>query len=77
MANRNLTVQLDDDVIRRAKVLAAKRGTSVSALVAGELERLVADDERYEDAWRRAQRALAEAAPRGGRRWQRDELHER
>ncbi len=60
-----------------AKVLAAKRGTSVSMLVAGELERLVADDERYEDAWRRAQRALAGARSRGGRRWQRDELHER
>lgn len=72
-----MTVQLDDDVIRQAKVLAAKRGTSVSTLVAGELERLVADDERYEDAWRRAQRALTGATSRGGRRWQRDELHER
>ncbi len=77
MAKRNLTVQLDDDVIRQAKVLAAKRGTSVSTLVAGQLERLVADDERYEDAWRRARRALAGAASRGGRRWRRDELHER
>ena len=30
MSKRNLTVQLDDDVIHRAKVIAAKRGTSVS-----------------------------------------------
>lgn len=77
MAKWNLTAQLDDDVIRQAKALAAKRGTSVSALVAGELDRLVADDERYEDAWRRAQRALAEATPRGGRCWSRDDLHQR
>jgi len=77
MAKRNLTVQLDDEVIRQAKVLAAKRGTSVSTLVASELERLVADDERYEQAWRRARRALGRAEPRGGRRWHRDELHER
>lgn len=77
MAKRNLTVQLDDDVIRQAKVLAAKRGTSVSTLVAGELERLVADDERYEEAWRRARRALGAVTARGGRRWKRDELHER
>jgi hypothetical protein len=34
---RNVTLQLDDHVIRRAKVLAAKRGTSVSGLVAAEL----------------------------------------
>lgn len=77
MARRNLTVQLDDDVIRQAKVLAARRGTSVSNLVARELERLVAEDERYEEAWRRARRALGAVAARGGRRWTRDEIHER
>jgi predicted HicB family RNase H-like nuclease len=38
MVRRNLTLQLDEDVIRRAKVVAAKRGTSVSGLVARELE---------------------------------------
>lgn len=76
MAKRNLTVQLDADVVRQAKVVAAKRGTSVSTLVAAELERLVADDERYDAAWARARRAIGRAAPRGGRRWRRDELHD-
>ncbi len=38
MTKRNLTVQLDEDVIQQAKVLAARRGTSVSTLVAPELE---------------------------------------
>jgi hypothetical protein len=74
---RNLTVQLDEDVIRRAKVLAAKRGTSVSGLVAQELDRLVAEDERYEAAWRQARKAMGDSVPRGGRRWSREELHER
>ena len=74
---RNLTVQLDDEVIRRAKVLAAKRGTSVSGLVAAELSRLVAEDERYEEAWRRARKAMGDAVGRGGRQWSREELHER
>jgi hypothetical protein len=77
MARRNLTLQLDEDVIRRAKILAAKRGTSVSGLVARELEALVAEDARYEEAWRRATEIMAAAVPRGGRRWQRDELHDR
>jgi len=77
MAKRNLTVQLDDEMIRQAKVLAARRGTSVSTLVAAELERLVAHDDRYEEACRRAQRALTGAARRGGRQWSRDDLHER
>jgi len=77
MAKRNLTVQLDDDVIHRAKVAAAKRGTSVSGLVAQQLERLADADERYEDANRRAERALGRTKPRGGRHWTRDDLHER
>lgn len=77
MVKRNLTLQLDEDVIRRAKVLAAKRGTSVSGLVARELEDLVARDARYEEAWHRAAEIMAGSVPRGGRTWRRDELHER
>lgn len=77
MTKRNLTVQLDDDVIHRAKVTAAKRGTSVSGLVAQQLERLADSDQRFEDAQRRAERALARSAPRGGRQWTRDDLHQR
>ena len=77
MAKRNLTLQLDEDVIRRAKVLAAKRGTSVSGLVARELEHLVAQDARYEEAWHRAAEIMAGSVPRGGRTWRRDELHDR
>jgi hypothetical protein len=77
MTKRNLTVQLDDDVIHRAKVAAARRGTSVSGLVTQQLEQLADADERYDDAQRRAERALGHTHARGGRRWTRDELHER
>ena len=77
MAKRNLTVQLDDAVIHRAKVTAAKRGTSVSGLVTQELERLAEADDRYEDAQRRAERALGRTAPRGGRHGTRDDVHQR
>jgi len=77
MAKANLTLQLDEEVIRRAKILAAKRGTSVSGLVAHDLGELVDQDERYEDAMDRAREILARATARGGRSWRRDELHER
>lgn len=77
MAKTNLTVQLDAEVVRRARIVAAKRGTSVSQLVAGELTDLVEDDARYEDARRRAAELLDAAVPRGGRSWTRAELHER
>ncbi len=77
VAKRNLTVELDDEVIKKAKVVAAKRGTSVSRLVAMQLEDLVEEDVRYEEARERAQKALANAKPRGGRTWRREDLYER
>lgn len=75
MARTNLTLQLDEDVIRRARLVAAKRGTSVSALVAREIADLAAQDDRYEQAHQRAQELMAKAKPRGGRRWTRDEIY--
>lgn len=75
MARTNLTVQLDEDVIRQARVVAARRGTSVSALVARELERLAEQDHRYEEARRRASEVMAKTRPRGGRDWTRDDVY--
>ncbi len=48
--HRNLTVRLEETTIRKAKVLAAKRSTSVSRLVADEIDRLIGEDEAYEQA---------------------------
>lgn len=72
---QNLTVQLDDEVIRRAKVLAASRGTSVSGLVAQQIVELTAADERYRRARESALRMMNEARDRGGRHWTRDALY--
>ena len=47
---RNLTVKLDEATIRKAKIVAAKRSTSVSRLVADEIARLVQQDDAYEQA---------------------------
>lgn len=77
MPRTNLTLQLDEDVIRRARVVAARRGTSVSALTAQTLLEIVRSDERYEEARGRAESLLSSARPHGGRRWTRDELHDR
>lgn len=75
MAKTNLTIQLDEEVIRRARIVAAKRGTSVSALVAREVAELAAHDDRYEQAHERAVELMAKPKARGGRRWTRDELY--
>lgn len=77
LAKRNLTLQLEEELLSRARVLAARRGTSISGLVARELEEIVDHDARYEEARRRALRELSGAIDRGGRRWKREDLYER
>ena len=75
---QNVTVSLSVQTVHKAKVLAAKRSTSISALVAEQIESLVNEDEAYE-------RAAASAIARmkrgfhlgGGPLVSRDELHER
>lgn len=75
---RNLTVQLDEETVAKAKVLAARRSTSVSKLVAHEIQRLVGED----DAYRRARTAALAHLDSGfhlggGALPERDALHDR
>ena len=45
---RNVTISLSPESVRKAKILAAKRSTSISRLLAEEIERLVGAEEAYE-----------------------------
>ena len=54
----NITVKVNAALAREAKVLAARRGTSLSRLVADQLETLVNNDQAYAAAKRRALRRL-------------------
>jgi len=75
---QNITVSLDQKTIRKAKVLAAKQGTSISGLLASQIENLVGEDEAYERAQRDALEFLERGFHLGGViRVRRDELHER
>ena len=75
---RNITLTLDDELIHKARVLAARRNRSVSALLREELTRLVAENEAYEAAKRAALERLARGAHLGGGPLPpRNELHER
>ena len=69
------TVRLDEDVVRRAKVAAARRGTSISALVAQQITDLADQDERYEAARRWATELMDQATSHGGRNWTREDLY--
>jgi hypothetical protein len=75
---QNLTIRLDRQTIRMAKILAARRSTSISGLLARQIEILVGEEEAYERAERQAISLLDQGFHLGGIiRASRDELHER
>ncbi len=75
---KNITVALDDDTYRRARIIAAERDTSVSALVKDFLVGLGSEESEVERL-KREERALRERVTsfRASDRQSRDELHDR
>lgn len=74
---QNITLSLDKDLLTRVRILAARRSTSISRLLADELTELVEEGEQYERARRQALAALDRGYHLGGRPADRDALHER
>jgi len=75
---QNVTISLSRQVLKKAKILAARRETSISGLLAQEIEFLVGDEEAYDRAERQARALLDEGFHMGGMiRSGRDEWHER
>ena len=75
---QNITLRIDKDLIKKSKVIAAQKGTSVSKLLSEELEKLTQHAENYEFAKRRALANLRSGFHFGGKiTASREELHER
>jgi hypothetical protein len=75
---RNITLTLDEETLREARVLAAERGLSVSAFLRVELAGLVDRKRAFERAKAAAVKRLGRGrALGGGPLPSRDELHDR
>jgi hypothetical protein len=75
---KNITVAIEDEVYRRARIAAAERSTSVSALVRDYLRALTTDADAREDATVALFAALDQAEElRAGDRLTRETAHER
>lgn len=75
---KNITVSLDDETYRRARVIAAERDTSVSALVKQFLVEL-ASEESEAERLKREERALRQSISDfdASDRLSRDDVHRR
>lgn len=74
---QNLTIAVEQDLIRKAKVLAAERGTSISRLLADELQRLVEKETTYMCAREAALAEIDTGLRLGGQAVLREALHDR
>lgn len=80
MEKQNVTLALPKTLLREVKRIALERGTSMSALMVEALEKLVPNDDVYEQARERALYRLRnpfDLGLTGKSTWTRDELHER
>jgi predicted transcriptional regulator len=80
METRTITLSIPNEIMRKVKLLAVRRDTSVSRLLSQTLERLVEQEDAYARARQRHLRLLDQSVNLGteGRTAaKRDELHER
>ena len=45
---QNITLSLDKDLIKKAKILAVQRQTSISRMLSEELQKIIADSQEYD-----------------------------
>lgn len=75
---QNITLSINKDLIRKAKMLAAQKQTSISGMLSQELQKLIDDSEEYELFKRKALININQGFHLGGKiSVSREELHER
>jgi hypothetical protein len=75
---QNITLTLDKQVLKKARAFAAERGTSVSAMLADELGKMVDEEALYEQAKVKALAHLNSPFRLGGEKMtDRESLHDR
>lgn len=77
---QNITLAIPKDILRKAKILAVQKNTSLSGLLTQTLVDLVAHQEAYQQARQRSLTLLKnglELGTQGQIAWNREGLHER
>ncbi len=75
---RNLTLRVEEDVLRAARKAAIDRNASVNQLVREYLVRLARESDQQREAFARLEEIFRTSRIEVGRRtWTRDDLHER
>ena len=75
---KNITLSVDESVLDQVRIFAAKRGTTVNAIVRRYLQQIAGSEDRAKEAMRElrdmSERSQAQV---GSITWTRDDLYER
>ena len=75
---QNITLSLEKDLIKKGKIIASKKETSLSRLLSDFLKEVINEEERYELSKRKAISILNKGYHLGGKiLCSREKLHER
>ena len=75
---QNITLSINKDLIKKAKILAAQKQTSISGMLSQELQKILDDSEKYEFFKRKGLININKGFHLGGKiTVSRQELHER
>jgi predicted transcriptional regulator len=80
MDTQNVTLSIPKEVLRKAKMIAIQRRTSLSRLLSRALEDMVAREEDYQKASARHRAILQKGfdlGTQGMANWSREDLHDR
>lgn len=78
METQNITLSLSKSALRKVKLLAVKRRSSISRLVTEAIEKMLVEETNYEEAKNRQIALMKKGFDLGWQKPQhRDELHER
>lgn len=80
MEKQNITLAVPKDVLKKIKLIAVERGTSISALMVNLMRELASSEDDYESAKRRQMELMRKGfdlGTHGEITWDRDSLHER
>ena len=80
MEKQNITLSLPREILKKGKMLAAKKGISLNELVRELLQANTENDEEYQASAERQIRRMKEGIKLGTKgkiSWKRDQLHQR
>ncbi len=74
----NITLKIDDNILKKARRLASRRETSINAIVRRSLEEFISSDFSLQAAISGLDSFYSRCKARiGDKTWTRDEIHER